>query len=54
MITINLNTVKNILRVAMLATLIYLLFSITNNYNITRTMFQSKDSSHLVPNYIVD
>jgi hypothetical protein len=54
MITINLTAIKNILKLVMLAILTYLLLNITNNYNITTTMFQSEDTSHVVPNYIVD
>jgi hypothetical protein len=54
MITINLTAIKNILKLVMLAILTYLLLNITNNYNITTTTFQSEDTSHVVPNYIVD
>lgn len=52
--TINLNLTKSVLKIVTLAILTYLLFSITNNYNITTTTFQSEDTSHVVPNYIVD
>ena len=39
MITINLNLVKNILKLAAVATLMYLLFNITKGYN-THTFAQ--------------
>jgi hypothetical protein len=53
MITINLNinATKNILKLALLATLIYLLSNITNNYNITTIKFQSTDTLTSAPDY---
>ena len=53
MIAINLNihTAKNILKLALVATLIYLLSNITNNYNITTIKFQSTDTLISTPDY---
>lgn len=52
MITINLNAIKNILKLATLATLTYLLFSITSNYNTSIIMkFNSEDTSTAAPDY---
>jgi hypothetical protein len=51
MITINLTPVKNVLKLALLATLTYLLFSITSNYNITQVRFHSEDTSTLLPGH---
>jgi hypothetical protein len=45
MITINLNAVKTTLRLALLASLTYLLFSITNNYNTIHINFTTEDTS---------
>lgn len=45
MITINLNAVKTTLKLALLATLTYLLFSITNNYNTIHINFTTEDTS---------
>ena len=53
MITINLNihTTKNILKLALVATLVYLLSNITSNYNITTVKFQSTDTSTSASDY---
>jgi hypothetical protein len=53
MITINLNinATKSILKLALLATLTYLLFNITNNYNFTTVKFQSTDTVTSAPDY---
>ena len=52
MITINLNAVKTTLKLALLATLTYLLFSITSNYNTPIIMkFNSEDTSTAAPDY---
>jgi hypothetical protein len=51
MIAINLTPVKNILKLAMLATLTYLLFNITSGYNITQVRFNSADTSTILPGH---
>ena len=51
MITINLNLSKNILKLALVATLVYLLSNIAANYNITTIKFQSTDTSTSTPDY---
>jgi hypothetical protein len=51
MITINLNVVKTTLKLALLATLTYLLFSITNNYNTIHINFTTEDTSTAAPDY---
>ena len=45
MITININAVKITLKLALLATLTSLLFSITNNYNTIHINFTTEDTS---------
>lgn len=51
-INLNINITKNILKLALLATLTYLLFSLTSNYNITQVRFYSEDTSTLLPGHI--
>lgn len=43
-INLNLNIVKETLKLAMLAGLTYLLFNITSNYNITIVKFEPEDT----------
>lgn len=43
--TINLNLRKDVLKLVLLATLTYLLFSITNNYNISQVRFTTVDTT---------
>jgi hypothetical protein len=51
MISINLNVTKNILKLALLAILTYLIFSITKNHNVSRVNFQSEDTTTVAPKY---
>lgn len=54
MVTINLNGVKNILKLAILATLTYLLFTITSSYNVPVVIkFNSEDTSTSAPDYYI-
>jgi hypothetical protein len=53
MIAINLTPAKNILKLAMLTALVYLVFNITSNFNITQVRFHSEDTSTLLPGHIV-
>lgn len=55
MITINLTPAKNILKLAILATLTYLLFNITSNFNINQVRFQFRDTTyHNIPKNILN
>ena len=53
MIAINLNISKNVLKLAMLTALTYLLFSITSNYNTYTVNFNSQDTSTAAPDYYI-
>lgn len=53
MIAINLNISKNVLKLAMLTALTYLLFSITSNYNTYTVNFSSQDTSTAAPDYYI-
>jgi hypothetical protein len=49
MIAINLNTAKNILKIAILATLTYLTFSIMNNHAVPYTNSITEDTTTSFP-----
>ena len=51
MISINLNAVKTTLKLALLATLTYLLLSTTSNYNTIHINFTTSDTSTAAPDY---
>jgi hypothetical protein len=53
MIAINLNISKNLLKLALLATISYLLFSITSNYSTYTVNFSSQDTSTAAPDYYI-
>lgn len=52
MITINLNLLKNGLKLAMLVAITYLVFNLTANYNIGVFKTQSSDTVVTFPNYL--
>lgn len=45
--TINLNLSKNLLKLAMLAAITYLILNITSNFNISNVRFQDVDTSRV-------
>ena len=52
MIAINLNTTKNILKIAILAILTYLTFSITyNNHVVPHINYTTEDTTTIPPKY---
>jgi hypothetical protein len=51
MIAINLNTTKNILRIAILATLTYLAFSMSNSNAVPYINYTTEDTTTIPPKY---
>jgi hypothetical protein len=52
MIAINLNTTKNTLKIAVLATLTYLIFSMASNHVVPYTNSITEDTTTTPPRYI--
>jgi hypothetical protein len=52
MIAINLNAAKNIIKIAILATLTYLIFSISNIKAIPHINYTTEDTTTTPPRYI--